>query len=61
MKFTDAKVRNLKPKSERYEVWEDGRTGLGVRVSPSGRKTWVYMYRFDGLARRMTFGVYPKM
>ena len=59
MKFTDKGIAALKAKAERYEVWEDGRTGLGVRVSPKGRKSWVYMYRFDGKARRMGFGTYP--
>ena len=59
MRFTDKGIAALKPKAERYEVWEDGRTGLGVRVSPKGRKSWVYMYRFNGTARRMGLGTYP--
>ncbi len=59
MRFTDKGIAALKPKSERYEVWEDGRTGLGVRMSPKGRKSWNYMYRFNGKARRMTLGTYP--
>ncbi len=57
--FTDRTIAALKPKAERYEVWENGRTGLGVRVSPKGRKSWVFMYRFSGKARRMGLGVYP--
>ncbi len=57
MKFTDRSVSALRPRSERYEVWEDGRTAFGVRVAPSGRKSWIYMYRFNGRARRMTLGV----
>ena len=61
MRFTDRGIQALKPKAERYEVWEDGRTGLGVRVAPSGRKSFVYMYRFDGKPRRMTLGAYPKI
>jgi integrase len=61
MRFTDRTVRTLKAKTERYEAWEDGRTGLGVRVSTVGRKSWIYMYRFDGNPRRMTLGVYPAM
>ena len=28
---------------------------------PTGRKSWVFMYRFNGKARRITFGQYPKM
>ncbi len=59
MKFTDRKIAALKPKATRYEIWEDGRTGFGVRISALGRKSWVYMYRFGGKARRMTLGVYP--
>jgi integrase len=59
MKLTDRAIKALKPKTERYEVWEDGRTGLGLRVSPAGRKSFVYMYRFDGKPRRMTLGTYP--
>jgi integrase len=59
MRLTDKGVAALKPKSERYEVWEDGRTGFGVRVAPSSRKSWLFMYRFAGKARRMTLGPYP--
>ena len=61
MKFTDAKIRALKPKTSRYEVWETGRNGFGVRVSPHGRKSWVFMYWFEGMQKRMTFGIYPEM
>ena len=59
MRFTHRSIAALKPKAALYEVWEDGRTGLGVRMSPKGRKSWNYMYRFDGKARRMTLGTYP--
>ncbi|MFP6728844.1 MAG: Arm DNA-binding domain-containing protein [Alphaproteobacteria bacterium] len=60
MRMTDVGIRKLKPKTQRYEVWEDGRTGLGVRVSPKNRKTFVYMYWRKGKARRMTLGIYGK-
>ena len=61
MRLTDRSVAALKAKAERYEAWEDGRTCLGVRVSPAGRKSFIYMYRFGGKARRMTLGTYPKV
>jgi integrase len=61
MKFTDRSISALRPRSERYEVWEDGRTGFGVRVAPSGRKSWTFMFRYGGNARRMTLGTYPQM
>ena len=58
MRMTDAGIRNLKPKAQRFEVWEDGRTGFGLRVSPTGRKVFQFMYWRDDKARRMTLGVY---
>ncbi len=58
MKMTNIGIRNLKPKDQRYEAWEKGGTGFGVRVSPSGRKTFIYFYWRDNKARRMTLGVY---
>jgi len=61
MRFTDRSITALKPKAERYEVWEPNRAGLGVRVSPAGRKSWIFMYRFGGRPRRMTLGSYPAM
>lgn len=41
---------------KRREIW-DGRTGLGLRISPAGEKTWVVRYRtIDGRQPRMTLG-----
>jgi len=59
MKLTDRQIKNLKPKSQRYEVWEGN--GFGIRVFPTGCKSWVFMYRFEGKARRLTFGNYPQI
>lgn len=61
MAFTDAKVKAVKPGKTRRIVWEDGRTGLGIRVSPQGRKSWIFMYMFGPTARMMTLGVYPEV
>lgn len=58
MKITDRSIRALRPKDERYEVFKDGEPGFGLRVAPSGRRTFIYLYRFDGRPRRMTLGVY---
>jgi len=61
MKLTDRTLKALKPKAERYEKWDEGRAGFGVRVSPAGRKSFIFMYRFEGRPRRMTLGTYPAM
>ncbi len=42
MKLTDAKVRSLKAKTKRYEVWETGRSGFGLRISASSKKSWFF-------------------
>ena len=61
MKLTDRTIRALKPKRDRYEVWEDNGKGFGLRISPRERKSWIFLYRFDGKARRMTLGEYPEV
>jgi integrase len=59
MKFTDRGVRNLQAKEKRFEIWEA--RGLGLRVAPSGLKTWIFLYRFDGKSRRVCLGRYPRL
>ena len=61
MRLTDSKVKSLRSKKSRYIVWEEGGTGLGLRVSPADRKSFIFMYRFDGKPRMMTLGPYPKL
>ena len=64
MKFSDRTLKSLKPRDARYSVWEDGVHGLGnlgVRVTPTGRRSWIFMYRWGGKARMLTLGKYPAM
>jgi integrase len=61
MKFTDSKIRSLKAPKSRQIIWEDGETAMGLRISPAGRKSFIYMYRFSGKARMMTIGPYPRI
>lgn len=62
MMFTDRGVLALKPRPARYVIWEEnayGQGSLGLRVTPNGTKTFIYMYRFDGKPRMQTIGAYP--
>ena len=59
MGLTDLQVKKMAPKKSRYEVL-DGK-GLCIRVMPSGTKSWIFRYLFDGRPRRMTLGGYPGM
>lgn len=57
-KLNDRRVDGLKPRAERYTVNDGG--GLGLRVGPTGRKTWFMVYRdHGGRQRRQTLGTYP--
>jgi integrase len=57
MRLTDAKIRGLKAKGRPYVEGEDG--GMGIRIYPSGKRSFVYMYRFHDTSRLLTIGPYP--
>ena len=57
MKFTDKGISNLKPKEKQYYVRESD--GFTIRVLPSGVKTWLFIYAFQGRRRQMNLGEYP--
>jgi hypothetical protein len=50
-------LNNL-PKTGKYYERAD-RDGLSARVSPNGKVTFQFRYRFGNLARRMKLGTYP--
>jgi integrase len=58
--LTDALIRKLKPSPNRqYEKYDKKVTGLGIRTSTGGSKSFFLAYRIGGLNRRLTFGRYP--
>jgi hypothetical protein len=59
-RLTDRTIEALRPKAARYEVWDNARKGFGVRVTPRGVKSFVWLYHFEGRPRRLTFGTYPR-
>lgn len=66
LKFTDRTVLAVKPTDKRVQYWDDSLPGFGLRVSPpnrkspTGRKTWIVMYRRPtGSAVRLKLGTYP--
>jgi hypothetical protein len=56
-KLTQAAVEKLKaPEEGRKEYWDSQLPGFGLRISDSGRKTWVALYRVGGKLVRETIG-----
>jgi integrase len=61
VRLTDRSIEALRPKAARYEVWDETRKGFGLRVTPRGVKSFVWVYHFGGRPRRLTFGTYPRL
>ena len=57
--FSDDDFRDLPPRERRYEI--QVADNLFFAVFPNGVKTWVLVYRFEGMVRRQTVGTFPKM
>ena len=55
-KLTDAGIARLRPEAREYTVWDTGIAGLGVRVRPSGNRTYVYHRKSAAGVRKMSFG-----
>lgn len=57
--LTDLMLRQLTAKANRQEVWDGKTPGFGVRVSSTGTKTFVLLYRHRGRPRRLSLGRWP--
>lgn len=63
-KFSDKYIKNLKPVATVKFIMEnagDMSKGFGIKVTPSGMRTWVYVYKELGRRRVNTLGHYPSM
>lgn len=58
--WNHAAIKKLKGEEARYIAWSKSEDGLGVRVSPPGRKTVIWAYRFEGVTRMWTLGTFEK-
>jgi integrase len=62
--LTDTLIRSLRaPKSGRLEIHDEKCTGLVIRVTPAGAKTWSFRFRDprSGVLTRATIGPYPEI
>ena len=55
-RLTDANVARLVPAAREYTVWDTRHAGLGVRVRPSGHRSFVYCRKGEDGASRITLG-----
>ncbi|ASG63915.1 hypothetical protein CEW81_18170 [Kluyvera genomosp. 3] len=63
--LTDSKIRALKAKETRYEIWQpiSGRGGssIGIRVWPSGKKVFIFRTIKNKVRTYYTIGEYPRL
>mgnify|MGYP001218131727 CR=1 FL=1 len=56
MNFTIKSIKSLPVTAKRKVYWDSNNTGFGVRVAPTGLKTYVFMYRYRGKSQMLTIG-----
>lgn len=59
--LTDRRIRTLKTEDRRVEVMDGAVSGLGLRVSPTGSKSWFLRYGPIEARRRIVLGPYPAL
>jgi integrase len=62
-KLTDLMVERLSaaPKGTRLEFRDEVLTGLWLRITDTGVKSWSIMYELGGRSRRHTLGIFPRL
>ena len=61
MGYSDRQTFLFKPRKGKFEAWETNGKGFGIEISPTGRKSFIFLYQFKGEPRILTLGVYPQM
>ena len=56
MRLTDRAIARLRPHEREYTVWDSLVTGLGVRVRPTGGRSYVLLEDAGGRTRRVSLG-----
>ena len=56
VRLTDAAIARLRPHEREYTVWDSRVIGLGVRVRPSGGRSYVLLQKTGGRSRRVSLG-----
>ena len=56
MRLTDAAIARLRPREREYAVWDSAVPGLGVRVRPTGGRSYVLLLDRGGRSARISLG-----
>ena len=56
IRLTDTAIARLRPREREYTVWDRSVPGLGVRVRPTGGRSFVLLRDVGGRSRRVSIG-----
>ena len=56
LRLTDTAIARLRPEGREYTVWDTRTPGLGVRVRPTGGKSFILLSKADGRSTRTSLG-----
>ena len=56
MRLTDDAIARRRPRDREYTVWDTRIAGLGVRVRPSGGRSWIFLRKTGARTRRISLG-----
>ena len=60
-KLTKRVVDNAEVRPAEYFIWCDELPGFGVRIYPSGKRSYLVQYRADGRSRRAKIGLHGRL
>lgn len=59
MKLSDKSIRSKQPSNKTLYLSDGG--GLYLAITPAGKKSWYYRYRYSGKNKKLFFGAYPEI
>ena len=61
IRLTVKVIAAAKPAAKEYTLWDNLLAHLGVRVQPSGVRSYIVQTRVDGRMRKVTLGRFPEL
>ena len=58
-RFTPTYIAGLKPGATKRDISDPVVPGLVLRISPSGSKSWLLRFKWNGAATRISLGAFP--
>ena len=56
LRLSDRNVTRLRTENAEYTVWDTHTRGLGLRVRPSGYRSFIFLDQREGVSKRHTLG-----